>query len=673
MCKLLKSMKQKYATILIIIIIFFSCSDLSAQSELNIDSLIKIIELNNENTETADALNQAAKYYFDINIDSAIFYGKKALILSKKTGYKKGMADSYRNIGRANTISGNYMKSFDLFYKALAINERMNDSLSMGKNYASIGIVHFYQEDFDKALSYCKKALKIYKTENYEIGLARIYNNIGLIYSDFNKLDSAEIYYNKTIEFAQKTGDLKIETSALGNIARNYMIKNNFKKAVKILLKIPEKEKLINNKTILSITYANIAIAYLNIGDKEINQNKKNVFYVNSLKYNKMALENAVQLNSNSLRAYAYQGLTDVYKAMHDYKNAFESLEHLSSLNDSIFNQEKTEAIANTEAKYKNEKKQLIIENLQKEKRADEAIIQKKNTIILVIIIGFLAVLVLSLFLYKLYRSKKQALILLDEKNKDILLQKEEIAAQRDKISEIAFELKKTNRTKNKLFSIIAHDLKNPFQGIIGFSEMIKKQAEKKNLEEIAKFSDYIFNVSKQTYKLLDNLLNFTRSQIGLIKYYPEIFSVKKIVEEGILLAQSNAKVKGVKLINEINNTIKVYADESMMNTVFRNLISNAVKFTKKGGFVKVTAETTNNEAVIKIIDNGIGIKETDIPKLFKADLNFSTFGTQNEKGTGLGLVVCKDFIVKNGGTVSVESKVGEGSIFTVILPLKSD
>jgi len=666
-------MKQKYATILIIIIIFFSCSDLSAQSELNIDSLIKIIELNNENTETADALNQAAKYYFNINIDSAIFYGKKALILSKKTGYKKGMADSYRNIGRANTISGNYMKSFDLFYKALAINEGMNDSLSMGKNYASIGIVHFYQGDFDKALSYCKKALKIYKTENYEIGLARIYNNIGLIYSDFNKLDSAEIYYNKTIEFAQKTGDLKIETSALGNIARNYMIKNNFKKAVKILLKIPEKEKLINNKTILSITYANIAIAYLNIGDKEINQNKKNVFYVNSLRYNKMALENAEQLNSNSLRAYAYQGLTDVYKAMHDYKNAFESLEHLSSLNDSIFNQEKTEAIANTEAKYKNEKKQLIIENLQKEKRADDAIIQKKNTIILVIIIGFLAVLVLSLFLYKLYRSKKQALILLDEKNKDILLQKEEIAAQRDKISEIAFELKKTNRTKNKLFSIIAHDLKNPFQGIIGFSEMIKKQAEKQNLEEIAKFSDYIFNVSKQTYKLLDNLLNFTRSQIGLIKYYPEIFSVKKIVEEGILLAQSNAKVKGVKLINEINNTIKVYADESMMNTVFRNLISNAVKFTKKGGFVKVTAETTNNEAVIKIIDNGIGIKETDIPKLFKADLNFSTFGTQNEKGTGLGLVVCKDFIVKNGGTVSVESKVGEGSIFTVILPLKPD
>ena len=479
------------------------------------------------------------------------------------------------------------------------------------------------------------------------------------------------MYFNKTIEFAQKSGDLKIETSALGNIARNYMIKNNFEKAVEILLKIPEKEKRIDDKTILSVTYANIAIAYLNMGDKEINRNKKNNLYNNALKYNKLALVNAEQLNSNSLRAYAYSGLTDIYKAMHDYKNAFENLEKFSAFNDSIFNQEKSEAIANIEAKYENEKKQLVIENLQKAKKADSVIIQKKNTIILIVIIGFLLLTVLSLFLFKLYRSKRYALRLLDEKNKNILIQKEEIAAQRDKISEIAFELKKTNRTKNKLFSIIAHDLKNPFQGIIGFSEMIKKQAEKQNLPEIKKFSEYIFDVSTQTYKLLDNLLNFTRSQIGLIKYNPEIISVKKIVEEGILLAQSNAEVKGVKLINEINDTVNAYADESMISTVIRNLISNAVKFTEKGGFVKITGETEKDKTVIKIIDNGVGIKETDIPKLFKADLNFSTFGTRNEKGTGLGLVVCKDFVAKNGGTITVKSEAGKGSTFTVTLPSK--
>ncbi len=659
-------MIQKQAYIVLIIIVFFVSSKMSAQSEINKDSLSDVIKLNNEDIETVKALNILSEYYLYQNIDSSVFFGKQALELSKKISYKKGIAESYRSIGRTNTISGHYKESLDCFYKALKINEALNDSLSIGKNYSSIGIVHYYQGDIEKALEFCKKTVEIYKTNDYTKGLARVYNNIGLFYSDLDKLDTAEIYFSKTIEIAKKIHDLKVETSALGNIARNLMIKNDYQKAIEIFLKIPGKARKINDKTILAITYANIAVAYLNLAEKKIN---KNAYFDSSLKYNAIALKNAEQLNSNSLKAYAYNGLTGTYKAMHDYKNAFKSLEKYQIINDSIFNQKKTEAIANVEAKYENEKKQLVIENLQKEKQTDLKLIQKKNTIILIVIIGFLIVLVLSLFLYKLYRAKKQSLKLLDEKNKDILIHKEEIAAQRDKISEIAFELKKTNRTKNKLFSIIAHDLKNPFQGIIGFSEMIKEDAEKQNLNKIKKFAEYIFNVSNQTYKLLDNLLNFTRSQIGLIKYNPEIINIKELVEEGIVLVQSTAEVKGVKLIDETNQKHTAYADESMISTVIRNLISNAVKFTSEGGYVKVQTENSNDKVVIKIIDCGVGIKEDDISKLFKADLNFTTFGTENEKGTGLGLVVCKDFTVKNGGTITVESEVGKGSTFTVTLP----
>ena len=659
-------MIQKQAYIVLIIIVFFVSSKMSAQSEINKDSLSDVIKLNNEDIETVKALNILSEYYLYQNIDSSVFFGKQALELSKKISYKKGIAESYRSIGRTNTISGHYKESLDCFYKALKINEALNDSLSIGKNYSSIGIVHYYQGDIEKALEFCEKTVEIYKTNDYTKGLARVYNNIGLFYSDLDKLDTAEIYFSKTIEIAKKIHDLKVETSALGNIARNLMIKNDYQKAIEIFLKIPGKARKINDKTILAITYANIAVAYLNLAEKKIN---KNAYFDSSLKYNAIALKNAEQLNSNSLKAYAYNGLTGTYKAMHDYKNAFKSLEKYQIINDSIFNQKKTEAIANVEAKYENEKKQLVIENLQKEKQTDLKLIQKKNTIILIVIIGFLIVLVLSLFLYKLYRAKKQSLKLLDEKNKDILIHKEEIAAQRDKISEIAFELKKTNRTKNKLFSIIAHDLKNPFQGIIGFSEMIKEDAEKQNLNKIKKFAEYIFNVSNQTYKLLDNLLNFTRSQIGLIKYNPEIINIKELVEEGIVLVQSTAEVKGVKLIDETNQKHTAYADESMISTVIRNLISNAVKFTSEGGYVKVQTENSNEKVVIKIIDCGVGIKEDDISKLFKADLNFTTFGTENEKGTGLGLVVCKDFTVKNGGTITVESEVGKGSTFTVTLP----
>lgn len=255
---------------------------------------------------------------------------------------------------------------------------------------------------------------------------------------------------------------------------------------------------------------------------------------------------------------------------------------------------------------------------------------------------------------------------------KGVILNYRDETEQKENEKEIKnqnIQLKKLNATKDKFFSIIAHDLKNPFQGIIGFSEMIKEDAEKQNLNKIKKFAEYIFNVSNQTYKLLDNLLNFTRSQIGLIKYNPEIINIKELVEEGIVLVQSTAEVKGVKLIDETNQKHTAYADESMISTVIRNLISNAVKFTSEGGYVKVQTENSNEKVVIKIIDCGVGIKEDDISKLFKADLNFTTFGTENEKGTGLGLVVCKDFTVKNGGTITVESDVGKGSTFTVTLP----
>jgi len=662
-------MIQKRTYIVLIIIVFFVSSRISAQSEINKDSLSDVIKLNNEDIKTVKALNNLSEYYLYQDIDSSEFFGKQALELSKKISYQKGIAESYRSIGRTNTISGHYKESLDCFYNALKINEVLHDSVGLGECYEGIGIIHYYQGEIDKALVYCEKAIEIFKIQNYLSGLSRVYNNIGLIYFDYNKLDTAQIYFDKTIKIAKITKDKKIEISALGNLARIFSVKEEFKKAIEKFYELNEKINPENDKSTLSVSYSNIALAYLNLAKKETNKSLKNKYVNKAVENNFIALKIADQLNSNSLRSYAFQGLKEAYKEKKDFKNAFKSLEKYQIINDSIFNQKKTEAIASIEEKYENDKKQIQIENLQKEKQADLKLIQKKNTIILIVIIGFLIVLILSLFLYKLYRAKKHALILLDEKNKDILVQKEEIAAQRDKISEIAFELKKANRTKNKLFSIIAHDLKNPFQGIIGFSEMIKEDAEKQNLNKIKKFAEYIFNVSEQTYKLLDNLLNFTRNQIGLIKYNPEIINIKEIVEEGIILVQSTAEVKGVKLIDETNHKHTAYADESMISTVIRNLISNAVKFTSEGGYVKVQTENSNDKVVIKIIDCGVGIKEDDISKLFKADLNFTTFGTENEKGTGLGLVVCKDFAVKNGGTITVKSEVGKGSTFTVTLP----
>ncbi len=650
------------------ILLFFLLSELIlfSQNKIKKDSLLGIVNMYGNDTTAVHALVSLSEIFLYQNSDSALFYCKKASDISEKFSFDKGKAESYRNLGRINTISGHYEEALDYFYEALKVNDKLFDTLSMGNNFASIGIVHYYQHDLDKAMEFFKKAAEIFKTKNVLKELGRVFNNMGLVYSDYNNLDTAQYYFDKTIENAKRIGDTKIEISALGNLARIFLIKKEFGKAVQKFQKLIKKTDTVNDKSTICITYANICSAYLNM----IPRNKNINYSDSALKYNILAMKYADELNSNTFRLYAYDNFAEIYKKKHEYKKAFENLEKYTTLNDSIFNQEKTKAIANIEAKYENEKKQLIIENLQKEKQADAIIIQKKNTIILIIIIGFLIVFVLLLFLFNLYRSKNQALILLDVKNKDILKQREEIAAQRDKLSEIAFELKKTNRTKNKLFSIIAHDLKNPFQGIIGFSEMIKNEAADYKADKIEKYSEYIYDVSNQTFKLLENLLDFTRSQMGLIKYNPENININSVINDSITLLGSNADEKGVTLINETDKTLTAFADETMISTVIRNLISNAVKFTQKGGFVKIKEEKENNFVVIKIIDNGVGIKKSDIPKLFKADLNFSTFGTQKEKGTGLGLVVCKDFVVKNKGTISVESEEGKGSTFTIKLPV---
>ncbi len=664
-------MLYRYKFIIITFCILFLNNNLYAQSDTKKDSLLKITKFGKEDIKTINALNKLAGIYLYNNTDSALFFAKTAKKLSEKISYKEGTAESCNYLGRADIILGHYKESYNNFYKALRIYEKLKDTMNIAKIYSNIGTIHYYQKNFKKARKFFDLAIQIYISEDYKEGIANIYNNLGLIYSDRDVLDTAEYYFLNTVKIAEETGNTKIEISALGNIARLYMIKGEYEKAAEAFFKITEKAEDVNDKSVFSVTYTNIAMAYLNMAETEKNKKIRLSLLHKAVKYGDMALKEAEGLKSHSLRSYAFYVLAETYKKLENYKKALEYYEKLTAVNDSIFNKEKTEAIASVEAKYQNEKKQLQIDNLEKEKVADYEIIKRQKVIIAVSAAGFILVTTLSVFLFMLYRSKNKALKLLDEKNKNITEQREKISAQRDKISEIAFELKKVNRTKNKLFTIIAHDLKNPFQGIIGFSEMIKNKAKQEDLPEILKYAEFIYDASNQTYRLLDNLLDFTRSQTGLVKFSPKNVSIKSIAEEGTIISKNNAEAKGVNIIEEIDDTVTAYVDKSMIITVVRNLVSNAVKFTPKGGTVKIKAFEKHNDVIIEISDTGVGIKDVDIPKLFRADLNFSTFGTQNEKGTGLGLVVCKDFILKNNGSISVKSKVGKGSIFTVILPGK--
>ena len=238
------------------------------------------------------------------------------------------------------------------------------------------------------------------------------------------------------------------------------------------------------------------------------------------------------------------------------------------------------------------------------------------------------------------------------------------------KVDQRTKELKELNATKDKFFSIIAHDLKNPFNTLLGFSELMISNLDAYDRTQISEFIKIIHSTSKSAYSLLENLLEWSRTQTGRIRLKPEKISLFKLVEENISLLNGIANNKDIKLANEVNKDAEAFADYNMINTVIRNLLSNALKYTSKNGTVKISSEIDDERAVIKVTDTGVGIQEEDLGNLFRIDVNYSTRGTEDEAGTGLGLILCREFIQRNKGEIGVKSTFGIGSEFFFSLPV---
>ena len=230
--------------------------------------------------------------------------------------------------------------------------------------------------------------------------------------------------------------------------------------------------------------------------------------------------------------------------------------------------------------------------------------------------------------------------------------------------------LKELIATKDKLFSIVAHDLRSPFNSIIGFSELLKENSNDILLEDSEQYIKIINSAAKNTLILLDNLLNWAKSQTGQLSFNPEKILFSEVAQEIITLSKSIAKSKNIALECSCTDNIEIYVDVNMLNTVLRNLISNAIKFTNVGGHIKVSAALKQDHVEITISDNGIGIPKEKCNELFSIASNTTTPGTADENGSGLGLVLCKEFIQKNNGDIWVESEENKGSNFIFTLPI---
>ncbi|MCF8402508.1 MAG: tetratricopeptide repeat protein [Bacteroidales bacterium] len=230
-------------------------------------------------------------------------------------------------------------------------------------------------------------------------------------------------------------------------------------------------------------------------------------------------------------------------------------------------------------------------------------------------------------------------------------------------------QLKEANAMKDKFFSIIAHDLKNPFSSILGFANLLYEAYDNFEERQRKNFIKNICEASENTFKLLQNLLEWSRTQTGNIEYRPEKIDINNLVNENISILRTSLKNKNLSVISEIPFNAVAMADENMIKTVVRNLLSNAIKFTKPGGEIKITVVKNEDYFKISVKDNGIGIEKENLAKLFRIDDQYRTIGTLNETGSGIGLLLCKEFVVKNKGEIKAESTKGVGSVFSFTLP----
>ncbi|HPG33097.1 MAG: HAMP domain-containing histidine kinase [Lentimicrobiaceae bacterium] len=232
-------------------------------------------------------------------------------------------------------------------------------------------------------------------------------------------------------------------------------------------------------------------------------------------------------------------------------------------------------------------------------------------------------------------------------------------------------QLKEINLTKNKFFSIIAHDLRSPFTSILGFARLLQDEYDDFSDDERKMMIGQILDSTESTYQLLDNLLAWTKSQLGKTIFNPETFTLNSLILESVKQTISQAKIKQITISTSYTENISLTADLNMMRTVLRNLLSNAIKFSYPGSEIKLNAETENNMLTISVADFGTGMTEDVRQSLFKLNENLpTTKGTANEKGTGLGLILCREFMEKNGGTIAATSEVGKGSTFSISLPI---
>ncbi|MBS4014496.1 MAG: tetratricopeptide repeat-containing sensor histidine kinase [Bacteroidetes bacterium] len=636
-----------------------------------VDSLEQVILQTTDERKKIDLIVDLAFDYKEVAPLKGLEAAKKGLELSRKIGYKEGEAEALNAIGSNYSILSEYDKSIDYYLQAQKIAVEIKNERIESNTLNHIGLFYYWRGRYDESLKYLLGALKIREKLGDLLRLASTTNNVGLVYYQTKEYNLALDYFNRSLKIKEEIADYSGVVRTLTNIALCKRYLNRKEEAIDVLYRAIDLSKKLDYKAGIALSFDYIGNIHLSEGRyqtalvymfssskvyKELNS-KHGLIYnymsisdayrgINKLDsalyYSQKGIELSKEIQTSSFLVDLYDRMSMIYKDKKDFHNALSYRDSSVIARDTVLSKERSKILLELQSDYRIEQKEQEILNMERE-------IRNQNRLLVLVIIILVITLIAAFIIFRINLKKKKIIAELEKAS--------------NQLQKYAKEQEEMNATKDKFFSIIAHDLKAPFQGLVGYTTIIKDGIDTMPRAELSRFIDGINEITRSTYGLLENLLEWSRIQTNKIIVSPVAFDIGQEIDKSVKVLEGKAKEKRIDVQNHVSKDVKVLCDKNMFKTVVHNLISNALKFTMPGGKIAIKSEINSNEVIISVKDSGIGIPAEDIDKLFRIDQPVTT------KGTGLGLVICKEMVEKNGGEIWVTSEENEGSIFYFTIP----
>lgn len=650
----------------------------------------------NVSTSTADALNQRAESFYNYHPDSTYFYASKALKVAESLGYYEGVIDAYRNLGgyfnrissydsaqyflrkgldlikrysypkgQANLLStlartfedrSFYTSAAAYYLRALRIKEMHQLTDEIPGTLNNLGLLAFRFREYDKALEYFQRALDMRKSLADEEGIPPLVANMALVYKGLGDYDAAAQLFHKSREGAEATQNEYLKSIIFHNLGLLALAQNNLALAKSNLEHALAIDQSMDEKygVVLDLT----ALAQVDIRSKR---------YEQALASLQEALTIADTYGFALEKSSIHELISQIFEARNDGMPALRHHKIFKTLNDSIFNIDSTRLRMDLEARYHLEREEAEFTQIQREreiaKEAETAKLIRNFAIVILLILAI--ALIISIRSVHIHR-KARAQMTQQKDEMEKLYQ--ETALQKSRIEDIAKNLEEVNRTKDKLFSIVSHDLRSPINSLNSLMQYTLD--ESLSQEEFHNVTYKLKHEVEHVHFTLSNLLQWAKTQMKGITTDPTVFAFDELVAETVALYQPISREKNITIVNQLDSPVMCWADREQVSLILRNLLNNALKFTERGGQVVISKTSlSDNDWMFSIEDNGVGMDHQTISKLFKNNFESKRYGTAGEKGTGLGLILVKDFIERNNGTLSIKSQLGKGSVFSFTLP----